>query len=239
MKNFEYHYKTEPCYLNEVIFEFPKSYSSPYWAFGDQISILNMHLYFNKVLNLNGKLSICDINDEDELHLANLFFKDKLTKQSATHLINVPKEDNIICNEFGENEYHNFFREIYKNDYIKIIEQTENIKKQITYSCEANSFVDKKTPLFFNEGIKKLKEIYQEVNFVEVGKKIKLKNTLKMISESMMHIGIDNGVSHLCRCTNTPYLLIEYKWDVCRGFPEKYCNYMKYKTYDEMINLKF
>ena len=145
MKNIEYHYIIKE---EEVIFEFPKSYSSPYWAFGDQIAVLNMHLYFNNLLNLNGKLSLFNINEEDELLLAKLFFKENLTQKPATFLINVPKEENIICNEFNENEYHNFFREIYKNIYFKITEQ--NIRnKIITYSCEAKSFVGKKTPPFF------------------------------------------------------------------------------------------
>jgi len=234
MKSIEYHYKVNK--QDEVIFEFPKSYSSPYWAFGDQIAILNMHLYFNNLLNLNGKLSIFDINDDDELYLAKLFFKENLTKKQSTYLINVPTEENIIYNQFGENEYHNFFREIYKNVYVKIIE-SKTKSKIITYSSEAKSFVCKKTPPFFNEGIDNLKETYKDINFIEIGKKIKLQKTIENINNAILHIGIDNGISHLCRCTDTPYLLIEHEWDVTRGFPENYCSYKKCKTLDEMISI--
>lgn len=238
MLGLSYHYNV--LSTEDVIFQFPYSNLYPHCHFGDQIAILNMHLYFNKLYNLKGKLSVLNINNLEETYLANLFFKESdITNKNPTYLINLPENDRSH-DIFGNHEL--VFTEIYKNWYQKV--SCNKIKddindKIVTYSFDANSFSEHKIPPYTKYLIDDLRSMYNDVQFIEVGKKITIKNTIDYINRSILFIGIDNGVSHLCRCLNTSHVILEHIIDVNRGFPKEYYNYIKFKTYNDIINFKF
>ena len=227
MNTLDYHYKIKNS--TDVIFQFPYKNYHPYCHFGDMIAILNMHLYFNNTLNLNGKLSIENLND-DEMYLAKLFFEENITKESPTYIINL----------FGsERENIDMLYEIYKNNYIKIKNLDMVEKKQyISYAYDGYSWLNKKIPSFFKDGIDKLKEKYVNYEFIEIGINIGLERTIQYIKESKNVITIDNGISHLCRCMNTPFIIIKKQgWDETKGFPKNHCTYSCYDSYNDMINI--
>ena len=114
-----------------------------------------------------------------------------------------------------------------------------NTSKFISYSFEANSFAADKIPPYTLDIINMLKNTYKDLSFIEVGKKIKLKSTINHINESILFIGIDNGVSHLCRCLNTPHVILEHNLNIERGFPKNYHTYTTCKSIDDLLKIKF
>lgn len=229
MKTLEYHYKI--INNNDVIFQFPygRDHLYPYCNFGDQIAILNMHVYFNTKFNLNGKLSVFNLSNLDELYLSNLFFNN-ITSDPPNYLLNLPSHG--IVND-------TIFDEIYKNEYVKIKNLNRiKINKYVSYSYDAVSYVDEKVPIFFKKGIEQIKNKYKNYQFVEVGKNVGLVETLKYIDESILFITVDSGLAHLCRCTNTPYIILKKQgWNESRCFPPTHCKYVSYDSYEDMINI--
>lgn len=75
-----------------MIFRHPFRYN-----FGDQIALLNLHLFFNRELKLDGTSSIQDVHQADDLLLAKLFFGRKATDSEPTHLFVQTNVVNDIC----------------------------------------------------------------------------------------------------------------------------------------------
>jgi hypothetical protein len=228
MKDINYHYNI--INSSDVVYQFPFRNKHPFCHLGDKIAILNMHLYFNKILNLNGKLNISDLID-DELYIAKLFFKENVTNLPPNYLINL---GNSIEEDIK------ILYEIYKNKYFKIDQLNfPGEKKYISYAYDGYSWLNEKIPPFFRDGIDELIKKFTNYEFVEVGNTIGLEKTIEYINKSSYVITIDNGISHLCRCMNTPYIIVKKKgWNETLGFPREYCQYTSYDTYEDMLNIK-
>jgi len=104
MNTLDYHYKIKKS--ADIIFQFPYKNYHPYCHHGDMIAILNMHLYFNNIYNLNGKLSIENLNEDDEMYLAKLFFGENITKESPTYIINLFGSEKENINMLYEKYMH-------------------------------------------------------------------------------------------------------------------------------------
>ena len=233
MKDLNYHYTYKAG--SDIIFQFPTGYKLKFkdvfqnCNFGDKIAVLNMHLYFSKLHKFeNYRLSIKDVNNSEDLHLASIFFKDRLSVYEPTYLTTITSP---------EIQTDDIFTEIYKNQYTVLDIFRDVDKNLITYSFDCNSYVDTKIPNYIDRLIPELVSRYNMLKFVEVGKKLGVQCSLDQILRSRLSINLDNGIAHLCRCTQTHQLLIEHMRACVRGHPvEYYDNCRVCKNMDDIID---
>jgi hypothetical protein len=129
------------------------------------------------------------------------------------------------------------FTELYKNPpLLCAVYKHDNSKiyKKITYTRDANWMPDQKLNPEWNT----LWDSIKTLQWIEVNK-----NTggnlqcQKLIAESDLFIGVDNGVSHMAKSVGIPMILLEYKLGLERGFPSSIVQYTKATTNEEIINL--
>lgn len=207
MKDVKFHFGNEET--KNVVFGFPNVVH-----FGDQITFINL------VKNLN--IDSYKINPTNEFgrELCSYFF-----------------EDNIFTNDIPTHNFNaspDVLTESYKCKYHKIKYTNDVEKKYITYSFGSSFETCKKTPPYLPDLILKLRKIYGD-DVIEIGKKMGLSNSIDYIINSFVFIGLDNGATHLCRCTDTPSIIIEHLWNLDRGFPKEYYSYNTSKCCDDVL----
>ena len=213
MKNIDFHFGN--LNTHNVVFGFPD-----FVHFGDRITFINV------VKNLNLQSFKIHTHTDASKELCSYFFDESvLTDEPATHFFHASP---------------NVLNEAYKCRYFKIKgdEITRN-RKYIYYAFECITNASHKPP-YLDELIRILKQKYGEETVVSIGLHIeeegsRLKNTLKYLHESKVFIGMDNGVSHLCRTTSTPLVLIEHTNDVERTHPQEYCDRFKGKSLESIL----
>ena len=211
MKDLAYHFHiTQP---ENLIFELPS-----YAHFGDKIAFLNLLRSLNPPeYRVNPGAS------GESVETVRLFFDDhRLTHEAVT------------CIFRGTPEY---LDEVYKNKYHLIKSQHNNHptnRKLITYSFEARYAREAKIPPYISELLSEFKKL---ADVVEEGESLGVLKTTALIQESQLFVGVDNGVSHLCRCTNTPHLILEHLFDVSRGFPRDFYDYWKANSLQSAVDI--
>ena len=198
---------------DNLVFEIPS-----YAHFGDQVAFLNL------VKSLNPPRFLLNTGSWDEARaMALLFFEEEaLTAMPGT------------CMFRGTSEY---LDEVYKNRFHKIKgdnRPTENKRDLITYSFDANFARENKTPPYLPELLQHLESI---ADVKQVGGHLGVYETARLIDRSRLFIGVDNGVSQLCRCTDTPHILIEHRHDVERAFPRAFHDYFKANSLEAAVEL--
>jgi hypothetical protein len=140
------------------------------------------------------------------------------------------------ANHFNWNYSYRHFTELYKNPPLiaRIQHDNSKIYKKITYTRDANWMPDQKLNPEWNT----LWDSIKTLQWIEVNK-----NTggnlqcQKLIAESDLFIGVDNGVSHLAKSIGTPMILLEYELGLERAFPSSVVQYTKAKTNEEVVSL--
>lgn len=211
MRDLTFHFDVKDS--EDLIFETPT-----YAHFGDQVAFLNL------VKSLNPPRFRLNTGSWDEaLKMAHLYFEeDILTTQPGT------------CIFRGTPEY---LDEVYKNRFHKLkmtVPALERRRDVITYSFDANYARDDKIPPYLPELLQHLQKIAE---CEEVGGRLGVIETANRIEDSRLFIGVDNGVSQLCRSTNTPHILIEYKHNVERAFPRDFHDYFKATSLETAIEV--
>lgn len=198
---------------DNLVFETPS-----YAHFGDQVAFLNL------LKSLNPSRFLLNTGSWDEaLKMALLFFDEEvLTTMPGT------------CNFRGTTEY---LTEVYKNRYHKIRREgssSPNKRDIITYSFDSNYARDDKTPPYLSELLEHLRTV---ADVVQVGGHLGVCETANLIDSSRLFVGVDNGVSQLCRCTGTAHILIEHHHDVERAFPRDFHDYFKANSLEAAVEL--
>jgi hypothetical protein len=184
----------------------------PYYVhFGDQITFINLVRH----LNLSGYKLKIDTTAGKEL--CSKFFDESIfTDEPATH--------HFHANEEALNE-------AYKCRYFKIKgDEIVRERKYISYAFDSITNRNH-TPPYLVTLLEELKNKYGQETVVPVGLQIedvnvsRINNTLDIIHQSKVFIGMDSGVSHLCRTTSTPHILLEHTNNTERTFPIAYSDH--------------
>lgn len=217
MKPIDYFYNTTFEGKNKIIFECPSCYH-----IGDKIGILNMHLYYIKKYKLsNVYLNISGIAGDDLILYTNLFKNYSFTNEPSNIKLNV-------------NNDFEYFKEVFTHKY-NIIELSKKDKSYITYSFSCNTKKEEKTPEYINNVLQYINNKFSEkFKIIEVGKHLSIDQVLEYMNNSLFFIGLDNGMSHLCRCLDTSHIMIEHKFPLSYAFPtESYDKYIKCNSLEE------
>lgn len=215
MKDLAYHFGNRND--QNVVFGFPNCVH-----FGDQIAFINV------VKNLN--LQSYKINpgsqsfygQECGIEICSQFFdKSIITDEPTTHHFHA---DSSVLTDAYNCIYH------------KIPNPNNVIRKYITYSFGSKSGSEEKTPPYLEELSITLKSKYGVDIVVEIGPQIGIKKSIDYLMNSKIFIGLDNGASHLCRCTDTPAIIIEHLRNLERGFPSNCYSYMKATSMNSVLD---
>lgn len=211
MKDLDFHFAVSDP--ENLIFETPA-----YAHFGDQVAYLNL------IRSLNPpKFQINTGAWDEALKMALLFFDDQL-------LTTTPG----TCMFRGTPEY---LSEVYKNRFHKIKRDPARPQQKrdiITYSLDANFARDDKMPPYLPEVVQELQKIAEVVH---VGGHLGATETAYLLDDSRLFVGVDNGVSQLCRCTATPHILIQHVHNVEHAFPRDYHDYFKASSLEAVVEL--
>jgi hypothetical protein len=211
MKDLDFHFAVSDP--ENLIFETPA-----YAHFGDQVAYLNL------IRSLNLPKFQLNIGTWDEaLKMTRLYFDERL-------LTTAPG----TCMFRGTPEY---LFEVYKNRFHKIKRDASSPQQKkdiITYSLDANFARDDKMPPYSPELVQELQKIAEVVH---VGGHLGATETAYLIDDSRLFVGVDNGVSQLCRSTSTPHILIQHIHDVERAFPREYHDYFKASSLEAAVEL--
>lgn len=207
MKDLQFHFGNSNT--KNVIFGFPN-----FVHFGDRITFINL------VKNLNLESYKINPTNDHGRELCSYFFDDDIfTNEPPTHHFDASPD---VLTEAYKCRYH-------KIKYTKLIE-----KKYITYSFGSSFESYRKTPPYLENVIVDLKNIHGDI-VVEIGPNIGISKSIELMLNSFLFIGLDNGGAHLCRCTDTPSILIEHLWNLERGFPTEYYKYNIAKSYEDVM----
>lgn len=215
MKDLQYHFGNGND--QNVVFGFPH-----FVYFGDQITFINLV----KNLNPTGyKLKIDTVAGKE---LCSKFFDESIfTDEPCTHHFHA-----------GEGALN----EAYKCRYFKIKgDEIPRERKYVSYAfdCTTNR---NHIPPYLTELLDELRNKYGEETIVAVGLNIedvnvsRINNTLDRIHQSKMFIGMDSGVSHLCRTTSTPHILLEYTNNTQRTFPIEYSDHFVGRSMQSILD---
>lgn len=211
MKDIKYHFGNE--YIKDTIFEFPY-----FVHFGDQITCINL------IKNL--QIDSFKINPKTNhgRELCSYFFDESIfTDDSPTHYFYADPD---------------LLTESYKCTYKKLNNNHLKREKQyITYSFDSICDAVEKTPPYLSDLIIKLEKKYTKDRVIEVGSNIGISKTIEYITNSFVFVGIDNGASHLTRCTDTPLIMMKHFLDVRRAFPPEYYSYDVATSLNDVLNL--
>lgn len=108
----------------------------------------------------------------------------------------------------------------YKNTKIKYSKGSH-----IAYSFDASYMIKEKIPENINEFLQ-FEEI-KNIPKIRCGLPMSLEDNVKILSNCIFYIGVDNGISHVARSVGCPMLLIEHRWDLEKAFPSNHCVYKK------------
>jgi len=215
MKDLRFHFDNSSD--KNVIFGFPE-----FVHFGDRITFINLV----KNLNIDGfKVSV---NTTFGRELCSKFFDESvLTDQPATHHFYA---------------YEQVLNEAYRCRYFKIKgDEIIRDRKYISYAFDSVTNRNH-TPPYLDKLLDILKNRYGNDIVVPVGLQIedvnvsRINKTLDIIHQSKVFIGMDSGVSHLCRTTSTPHILLEYTNDTQRTFPNEYSDHFVGRSMQSILD---